>query len=114
MRTHPIKIDMNEVERAAAGGLSQEELAAQLGISLSTLHRRKRDNEDFVAAIERGRAKAHAEVSAALMGRIRDGEISAIIWYEKTRKGYSDRNVSTNDGNMTVRVIYERRGNQPD
>ncbi len=86
-----IPIDASAVEKAAADGLTEAEVAARLGISLSTLARRKRDFDIFDTAIKRGRAKADAEVSSQLFSKVREGMLGAIIWYEKTRKKYSDR-----------------------
>jgi Trp operon repressor len=86
-----IVIDLVEVKEAAAGGLSQTEVAAKLGISLATLMRRKRQFDNFDKAIKEGQAKAHGEVSSMLMTLVRDKNLGAVVWYEKTRKGLSDK-----------------------
>lgn len=86
-----IEIDLKAVEAAAADGLTEGEVAARLGISQQTITRRKKDSVDFVDAIKRGQARAHAEVSSQLFKKVRRGDLGAIIWYEKTRKKYSDR-----------------------
>ena len=86
-----IEIDLKAVEDAAADGLTEGEVAARLGISQQTITRRKKDSVDFVDAIKRGQARAHAEVSSQLFKKVRRGDLGAIIWYEKTRKKYSDR-----------------------
>jgi hypothetical protein len=85
-----IEIDLAEVERLAAQGLTEEEIAACLNISTDTIGRRKQDNADFAAALKRGRAQGAREVSSALMGQCRQGNTAAIIWYEKTRRGLSE------------------------
>lgn len=109
-----IEIDLKAVENAAADGLNEAEVAARLGISDETLRRRKKDSAGFVEAIKRGRARADAEVSNQLFTKVKAGELGAIVWYEKTRKGYSDRVDNTQSGSMIVRVVYERRNNQID
>lgn len=86
-----IEIDLRAVEDAAADGLTEAEVAARLGISQQTITRRKKDSVDFVEAIKRGRARADAEVSSQLFKKVKRGDLGAIIWYEKTRKKYSDR-----------------------
>lgn len=86
-----IEIDLVKVKEAAADGLSQTEVAAKLGISLDTLTRRKRSFAGFAAAIKEGQAKAHGEVSGILMTLAREKNLGAVIWYEKTRKGLSDK-----------------------
>lgn len=86
-----IEIDLVKVKEAAADGLSQTEVAAKLGISYKTLQRRKRQFVLFDQAIKEGQAKAHGEVSGILMTLARDKNLGAVIWYEKTRKGLSDK-----------------------
>jgi hypothetical protein len=87
----PIEIDIREVEEAAADGLTEGEVAARLGISIDTLGRRKNQYAEYAEAIKRGKQRAHAAVSSKLMALVRKGNLGAIVWYEKTRKGYSDR-----------------------
>ena len=86
-----IEFNLKEVEDAAAEGLNESEVGARLGVSLDTIQRRKKDNAEFAAAMKTGRARAHAAVSSRLMSLIKKGNLGAIVWYEKTRKGYSDR-----------------------
>jgi hypothetical protein len=52
--------------------------------------RRKRDSVDFDAAIKRGQEAAHSTVSNALYQQAKKGNVAAIIWYEKTRRGFRD------------------------
>lgn len=97
----PIDIDIQAVEEAAADGLTEGEVAARLGISIDTLGRRKSKYAEYADAIKRGRQRAHAAVSSKLMSLVRKGNLGAIVWYEKTRKGYSDRvqqEISGRDG----------------
>lgn len=88
-----IEINLDEVARLAGQGLTEEEIAAALGISTDTLERRKKESADFAAAIKSGRARAADEVSNALMDACRKGNVTAIIWYEKTRRGLSDKSI---------------------
>lgn len=111
-----IEIDLAAVEAAAADGLNEAEVAARLGISVNTLGRRKRDLEGFGDAIKRGKAKADAEVSNALFELVRQRHLGAIVWWEKTRKGYSERfsqEVTGRNGGpvtMEIRAIDYRNG----
>ena len=86
-----IELNLRNVEEAAAEGLNESEVAARLGVSLDTIQRRKKDTAEFAEAMKTGRARAHAAVSSRLMSLIKKGNLGAIVWYEKTRKGYSDR-----------------------
>jgi transcriptional regulator with XRE-family HTH domain len=82
---------LRQVEELAGYGLTQEQIAAVIGLSERTLRRRKEDTEVFSAAIQRGKAKASAEVGKSLFRRAKEGEVSAIRWWEMTRDGRSER-----------------------
>lgn len=87
-----IDIDIGRVAELAGRGLTQAEICAVLGVSDQTLLNRKRENLDFLDAINRGKAQAAIEVSNALYEKATvDKDLGAIIWYEKTRRGLSDK-----------------------
>jgi len=103
MSRQRIEIDANRVEDLAAQGLSQAEICATLGFSEDTLTRRKRDSAVFADALKRGKAKAAATISNKLFELAKGGNVSAIVWWEKTRLGLSDRMKSE----VTVRQTFE-------
>ena len=84
---HPLKpIDLKKVERLAAQGLTQEQIAAALGICVYTLIKRKRVNLDLLEAINRGRAAGIATVTNALFEQATKGKnTAAAIFYLKNR-----------------------------
>lgn len=86
-----IDIDLDKVAELAGRGLTQGEIAACLGVSLSFIGKRKRESGEFTDAIERGKAAAAREVSNKLFELCKRGNLGAIVWYEKTRRGMSDR-----------------------
>lgn len=86
-----IQIDYDKVRKLAGDGLTEDEIALSLGISTSTLTRRKSDSEHFGRAIKEGRAAAAGTVANALMELVKRKNLGAIVWYEKTRRGLSDR-----------------------
>lgn len=86
-----IELSVTEIERLAGLGFTQNEICLRLGISDETLRRRKLENVDIVEAIKRGRAEANDKVSSKLMTLINKGNLGAIIWYEKTRRGLTDK-----------------------
>jgi hypothetical protein len=86
-----IEIDISRVEQLAAQGLTQAEICLCIGISESLLYKTKAENTVFGEAIKRGKAKAASEISNVLYLKARDGDLGAIVWYEKTRRGLSDR-----------------------
>jgi hypothetical protein len=79
------------VEELASQGLSQAEICVSLGISEDTLGRRKEDSADFADALKRGKTRAATVISNKLFDLAKNGSMSAIVWWEKTRLGYSDR-----------------------
>lgn len=86
-----IEIDLSKVAELAGMGLTEQEICLCLGISDQTLLRRKHESVEFVDAIKRGKAKAAALVSNKLFERACNGDLGAIVWYEKTRCGRSDK-----------------------
>lgn len=94
MITKPkIHIDLKQVESLAANGLTDEQIASALGISRTTLASRKRENEQFVQAIKRGKAKGIALVTNKLMESIKGGNMTAMIFFLKTQAGWKETNV---------------------
>ena len=94
MITKPkIQIDLKQVESLAANGLTDEQIASALGISRTTLSNRKRENEQFVQAIKRGKAKGIALVTNKLMESIKGGNMTGMIFFLKTQAGWKETNV---------------------
>lgn len=61
-----IEIDLAEVEDLASKGLSQAEIALNLGICEKTLYNRKAEDTEFTQAIARGRAKGTQKAADVL------------------------------------------------
>lgn len=94
-----LEIDTSRVEELAAQGLSQAEICLCLGISEDTLTRRKADSAAIADAINRGKAKAASEVANVLyLKATKDRDLGAIIWWEKTRRGLSDKQAVEHSG----------------
>jgi len=99
MITKPkIHIDLKQVESLAANGLTDEQIASALGISRTTLASRKRENEQFVQAIKKGKAKGVAVVTNKLMESIKGGNITGMIFFLKTQAGWKETNVQEHTG----------------
>ena len=84
-RWEPTNQDRLMVKLAIAGGMTQEQTAQLLGVSLASLKRHCRPELD-TAALD-----ANVKVSGALFTKAMKGDVAAIIWWEKTRRGLSDR-----------------------
>lgn len=85
----PTAAQIRQVEEMAARGLTQADMAAVLDMSPPTF--RKYLPGFFATAIAKGQAVGKNVAGAALMRQIKKGNISAIIWFEKTRHGYSEK-----------------------
>lgn len=91
----PKVIDMKLMEELAAEGLTEEQIAQSIGVSPDTLAERKK-NPEFLEVLHRGKAAACRVVSNKLMGLCKEGNLGAIIWWEKTRAGVSEPSEGTN------------------
>ena len=76
---------LRKVEKYAGLGLTEEQIAINLGVSYSTLRAKKRGYSTFLSAIERGRAKAIALVSNAGFEKAMDGNADLIKFFLKNR-----------------------------
>jgi len=101
-----IPIDLARVEELARAGHTDADIARQVGVDPDTLMRRKKDTATFADAIQRGRDAAHSAVSAALYNAALTGNVPAITWYEKTRRGFRDTTDQELKGEVIVRVVY--------
>jgi transcriptional regulator with XRE-family HTH domain len=88
-RWEPTPKQIKEVEGLAAQGLNQEQIAAVLGVSLSTITRRRRDSAEFHAVMDRGAHKGLAFVVNKLFERIKDDNLKAIMFFLSARGGGS-------------------------
>lgn len=95
-----IEIDLDKVEALAGQGLTNSEICLCLGISEKTLYNRKQESTAFTDAIKRGKASAASIVSNKLFDLVKEGELGAIIWYEKTRRGLSERVITRTEAEI--------------
>ena len=83
-------IDLQAAEELPSLGLTDQQIANSLGISRSTLSRRKADDDTFEAILRKGKAKAIVKVSSALMQEVENGSLRAIISYLKCRASWRE------------------------
>ena len=89
-----INLDHNEIERLAGMGLNERQICASLGINPSTLTRKKHI-KSIKNALEKGRAKAIAQVSSKLFDNALEGKETSAIFFLKNRDpdNWKDRNI---------------------
>ena len=81
------EIDLETLAKVSTLSPTLEELAAVFDVSLSTINRRVRDDEEFRAIVERGRGLGKMR----LRTRLRDSDNpSVLIFRAKNELGYRD------------------------
>lgn len=82
---------INQVE-ALASVLTIEQISEYFGISYVTFGRLRKDNPEIDRAYRKGKAKAIREVAGGLLDKAKSGNLSAAIFYLKTRAGWRETN----------------------
>lgn len=78
-----LPLDLAKVEQLAGKGCSEEEIAAELGVSVDTLYRRKQKTV-FAQALQRGRSIGRSRLrSAQYRVAIDEGNPTMLIWLGK-------------------------------
>ncbi len=100
-----INLDHNEIERLAGMGLNERQICASLGINPSTLTRKKHI-KSIKHALEKGRAKAIAQVSSQLFNNAMEGKETSAIFFLKNMDpdNWKDRNIL--ETNHTINLSH--------
>lgn len=99
---------LGEIERLAGLGMTLEQIASILGIARSTFFEYRREIPAIADAFEAGKAKAGAEVAAALYRKAIAEDVPAIRWYEMTRQNRSEKTQTEITERRYVLAIPER------
>lgn len=102
-----ITIDYDKLFQLASIGLSEAQIATSMGISESTIARRKRDDDRFDSTLKAGKQEGITAVTNALYDSA-TGEkpnTSAQIFFLKNRAGWRDK--SEVDANVSGNVIVD-------
>ena len=96
--------DLQKVEEASGRGLTNQQLADFLGVSLITIRRNRKNNDLFEHHIRQGRAKALKEVSNALYNNaINENNVQAQIFFLKNR-GEEGQWSEKNEQNLQINL----------
>ncbi|MFA5187083.1 MAG: hypothetical protein WC551_11425 [Patescibacteria group bacterium] len=101
----PTAEEIQRIEALASSGMTNQEICLALGIGRGSFYPRKSEIPEIDAAIKSGKAKANGMVHSALMKKVQAGDLGAIVWYEKTRRGMSDR-VAV-DANVGLTIVWD-------
>lgn len=83
----PTEIDWERVAYLAHIGCTQEEIAADIGLSLGQLRLR----EEFAEIYERNVHLGRIRIREAMYNLADKGNVTMLVWLSKNRLGYSDR-----------------------
>ena len=101
------KIDLEELYNLARIGLSEAQVAQALGISQSTMTRRKQSDAEFDKALKDGQQAGITAVTSALFNGATNADkpsTSAQIFYLKNRAKWSDKLDASVSGGIGVEV----------
>lgn len=104
-KTKPkIEINLQQVEKLAASGLTQQQIADSLGISVTTIESRLRESEEFKDAIKKGKAKGVAVIANQLFEKAKSGDTTSMIFFLKAQAGWKEAKTidhQSSDGSMS-------------
>ena len=83
-------IDLDEFEKLA-GLLTADQIAKFYGLGRQTLFNWMKRKSELRMAFDMGHAKRTAMVANSLINKIREGDTASIIFYLKTRAGWSEK-----------------------
>ena len=97
------------LEEWSTQGLYIKDIAAKMGISVSTVYDWMNKNPDIAAAIKKGRDKSIDMVENALFKSAINGNVTAMIFYLKNRapERYKDRvdnNINTDIKDIKLKI----------
>mgnify|MGYP000701764812 CR=1 FL=1 len=110
MRGRPRKpVDTTLVEKLAAHGLADHEIADVLGISERTIQRRCR------VALDRGRAKLKVSLRRWQIRAAKRGNVTMLIWLGKQYLGQRDPPAATEGETVHVveRIVFPTTPQEP-
>lgn len=83
-------INWDEVEKLGGHDMSLSEVCLIMDLSERQVERFTNIKAEMAKVIRRGKAKKALLVATALLNQCEKGTVTAIIWYEKTRRGLAE------------------------
>ena len=97
------KDTLDKIIQYGAEGLTIGQTARMLGVSRSSLDRRRKEFDEIEEAIKKGQAKGISNISNALYNSAMDGNVTAQIFYLKTR-GEEGQWSEKNEQNLQINL----------
>ena len=104
----PTDKDRQNVETMSAVGIPQDDIAAFLEIDPKTLRKHYRQELDTAAV------KANSAIGGALYKKAMAGDTTAMIWWTKTRMGWSEKVLNEHSGTIGIKKVERSIVKAPD
>lgn len=103
-----IPVDVNQVRRLAAQGLTEEQIASVLGINWKTLAARKKKYTEFMEALQAGKALGIQAVTNAVFESAITGNFPAQKFYlcNRDKENWKDKQEIDANVDKTVTIIH--------
>ncbi|OWY64732.1 hypothetical protein B7486_45710 [cyanobacterium TDX16] len=101
---------LSAIEECAGRGMTHDEIADLLAIATRTFRHWCKEYPEVYGAYRQGRAKAKMYIAGRLFDFIREGNITATIFYLKTQCGWRDNGRIAEDAivDTTPQVLDEK------
>lgn len=88
------EVDLEEVERLAKTGISEDSIARLIGMHPSTWYEKKQNNPDISDAVKRGRAHGELIHMQRIEKELEKGNTALLIFKAKAIYGWRERDVT--------------------
>ena len=95
------------VEGWARDGLTDEQIAKNLGINVGTLYRYKNEHDEICKALKKGKEVVDMQVENALLKQALEGNTTAQIFWLKNRKPKMWRDKQELDANVNANIVIK-------
>ena len=79
-----------QIQKLAGYGLTLDEIADTIGVSLRTLNNKLKNFKDINALYKKGRTEAKVLVTKSLFSKIKNGDTACILFYLKCQCGWKE------------------------
>jgi hypothetical protein len=86
-----IEINLDSLEKLCRLNCTHDEIAAYFNVSTKTVQRRYKDDADFAAAVDKGKAHGRLSLRRQQMKLVEDGNPTMAIWLGKQLLGQTDK-----------------------
>lgn len=108
------KLPLETVEKLAAIGCTDQDIAYVCGVSPKTVQRRRKDDAVFLSAIEKGQATGRVNLRTAQWKLALAGNSTMQIWLGKQHLGQTDKTDLLSAGRPIRRVTIAINGKDDD